>query len=147
MDVTEETGRQLDRKRDDTNIFKGQIPCTPSRSVICPSHFECLRFFSYGFLTFRLLYFQWLQLDQQAFITSILLLQIWFSRGKQGLTSSLQICFPGMINAKCFPIAELQPRTLCLSVADIPAKVFFFLLHSLPVIFFWWPELSTISHA
>lgn len=58
MDATEETVRQLDRKRNDTNVFKGQIPCTPSRSVICSSYFELLEvLFSYGFSNFSVALF------------------------------------------------------------------------------------------
>lgn len=92
---------------------------------------NCLRFiFLTVSQTFQLLYFQWLQLQQQTFLTSRLLLQIWFSRSKTGSNLLFpNLCFPGMVNAKCFPIAEVQPRTLWVSTAGI-SVLFFFLLHS-----------------
>lgn len=52
-----------------------------------------------------------------------------------------------MINAKSLPIAEVQSRTLFLSIVNILTEISLFLLHSIPVVFFWLPELSSILNA
>lgn len=127
---------QWDRKRNDMNFFKKQIPCTLSRSVICFSYFQLLEVFFLGFSqAFQLLYFQWSsnghcfnsKFSPHPHLCSKF--SSLFSRSKAG--SSLKN-FQGCSNVKCF----CRCAAWDVSIAEVLYVDVFFLLLSLPIITF-----------